>query len=336
MANLFANFVQQLIVDWAKGEIAKTGITIAQSQIRNAAQSSGGGGGGVGGGSWMGGLSSMGSASMSGGSSGASTMGSAMGSGSALGFVGWVAVIVAVFAAFTHYMETHTAKNADSNVGLSSTGSGIFYGGLSTNAGGHNGAQVQQAAAAIANYLNGFVSQVQAIVGSSVLSTIRKKNQGKKTDWVVYYGDGLAQHFGKDQQAAEEFAAVQILKASDLRGLPPEVRDAIATSTARTMDGINGEVTAAFQAVSLRLGSKGSEVYDIFRKYAGTIEIQIQKGIEALNQAMHNALQSGPGGVFRRRRRRPRRYRRRWQRRQAGRAVTRAGRQRSQVRRPAR
>lgn len=254
--------------------------TVAAGKAASAAMGSGAGGGGATNmvqGMGVNGAGAVGMGGTSGGSSGLSSAGAFMGSGSAASALVWVAVIAAVFKIFTHYMETHKAKNADSSVGASG---GEF---IAPKAQGkdHNFQVAHAAALAVAAQMNAFLDQFQAMVIDGTAAgvvNLRKKNQGKKTDWVVY-AQGIAAHFGKDMEAAMDYAAVQGIKNAQLVGLSPELRQAITSSAAMTMDQFQKDLAIATQAVADRIGSQGSSLLQLNLKYAQEMDAEVRLGI---------------------------------------------------------
>lgn len=196
--------------------------------------------------------------------------------GSAGAAAGWAAIEVAVMAVFAHYMDTHTAKNASAFVQLGVSGQAV--GDADGSGTSHNRIQAGSAAAGIAAEVNSWVQGLEASIADMALIEIKKKNQGSKTDWVVY-ANGVAQHFGKDMQAAMEFAAVEAIKEASLVGLSPETAAAIKGSVAMTMDDLQKDINVAIQAVADRIGGEGARLLATQQKYDQQIQAEERLGI---------------------------------------------------------
>lgn len=125
--------------------------------------------------------------------------------------------------------------------------------------------------------------------------TVSRTGHGKHTEYWVQYADGLVARFGNDAQAAFEFATIQAIKQAHIGGLPAEVRDAIQKSAATTVEQFQAELAAAYELVTVRLGDVGTKVYEIFRKFSGSIEDAIRKSLTALSAAVNS--RPGIGGV---------------------------------------
>lgn len=314
LIDIFANFLADLVKRWLEKELAETAITLTQAAIRNAADNGGSSATGANGGqgAYMGwGMRAYSQYQQGGGWSGlsANTAGTGSGSGySAAGGSGYTLGVAAVWVAaiftFLNYISTHIEKMGSGAVGLNQPDSralpGTFTfdpGAMGGGTSAHNQYQVQQAGQAIADKLNSFVDSVAAYAVSASNIGLKKKGQGGSSDWIVYV-NGVAEHFGKDMQAAEDYAYVQLIKSAKLEGLPSDVIAAIKSSAATTADQINQEIANAYTVFFEKMGEVGAQVYQIYQKYQTQIDAEIDKFLSTpfASSLLNPAVGSGTGG----------------------------------------
>jgi len=298
LINIIANMVAEIVTNWLKGELLKTAITIQQAAIRKAADSGSGGGGG-GGGGWMssimrmfgggsagggavGGSTGFGTAGYSGlGASGTSSSGAVAAGGSSSGAAagaGWAAAFLAVALIAFNKMAKAGTPRASQDIFFGGP-QGMYTSGMPgsmTNPQGGSSANASHSMAVVLSQIQGVMKNVRdfltALGGELDLTkqemgnmSITKKGQGKHTQWLVRLIDGAVVNFGKDMEAAFEFATIQAIKAAPNIGLSSEIVTAIKNSTATKLDEFQKNIDTALAAVHARLGESGSALYDIFR-----------------------------------------------------------------------
>lgn len=268
-----------------QAEAIKTAaITAAASNASGGVGGVGGNGGGGGGGvgtyagyastaykgySWFMGSTSMGKAMLG----NPMTGGNSFMGGAGSGFM-TAAIFAVVAAIIINQIKTSGRSHAKTQIdfgGNSGMAIGTPAGGSwNGNGGGHNSMQTLAGAQEIINqvtqFIEGMGGQIDKMGEASHL-LLGKIGQGSKSQWYVEYANGLSKNFGKDMEAALEFAMIQAIKQAPTSGLPKEVEEAVKGSTAETMDQLSQEIAKAFDAVRLRLGTVGAKVFDTFRSF---------------------------------------------------------------------
>lgn len=300
LTKMLVDQMKKIIVNWLITENTKTAITAQQAATRAAIDSkSSGSTGGTGGTGSVQGYAGMYQQAQSAGVGG----GAGSGFGGAMAFAAIAAVVI-------NWLNTKGTPRSTTNVSFGgSQGIGIGFGG-GTGLDGtsaenlqKNSSQVMKAALQMIRMVNEFIvslggqiDRTQKVLGQM---SITKKGQGKKTDWIVTTVTGMVEHFGKDMEAAMQFAMVQAIKATPTTGLSPEVAAAIKNSIARDMDALNADIAAAMEVLKIRLGDIGFSITEIVRKYDTLITKARELGIatdgiiDARNreiQALRNSL----------------------------------------------
>ena len=120
--------------------------------------------------------------------------------------------------------------------------------------------QAKQAIQQILDYARDFITSIGgafrkfSVEGMQDITegpvTLGVHGRGKGTKYWVEYANGVKEQFGKDLQAAMEFATIQVIKATPTAGLDPIVAAAIHDSVAKRLDEFEKQIAAA-QAVSM-------------------------------------------------------------------------------------
>ncbi len=213
-----------------------------------------------------------------------------------------IAAFAVVYFAVKDWIDHHTREFEQFRLSANDLGGIQWSLGSSTAAIDHLAGVADQ----MVKTITGVVQSLGVVVnGWSGDLTVSRSGHGKDTQYWVQYANGLIAQFGNDAQAAFDFATVQAIKQADLRGLPDEVLTAIKNSQAQTMADLQKEIDQAYQDVATRLGPTGSQVYDIFRKYASSINDALQKALATLKTDVNwlpgsgggNGLGAGGGGL---------------------------------------
>lgn len=241
--------------------------------------------GGVLGAGWSGGVGVGSGGGYAGGAANYGSTASSAGSG-ATG-AAWFAAIALLAL---DWLKTKGTPWATSNITFGGT-QGIGIGNAAGNQGGATSADAKRnigealsAALDVVNSVKSFIYQLGGAIDLTVKAatstlSIQKHGQGSSTDWIVTSLTGQILHFGKDVQAAEEYAVIQAIKAAPEIGLSPEVVTAIKNSTANTVKAFQQDIDTATQAVKDRLGSEGSQVHDILDTYRKQRDAEIALGL---------------------------------------------------------
>jgi TP901 family phage tail tape measure protein len=303
MLDMWIRAIVQMVARW----VAAQRVMQAEA-VTTQAISAGGGGGGKGGGTGYAGYAAMaykGYSWFMGTSWGQSIMGNPMtGGNSFMGGSGSGAMGAAIFAVVAaiiiNQIKTSGRSHARTQIdfgGSQGIGIGLPPGGAwNGNGGGHNTMQTLRGAQEVIKQVTLFIQSlggdIDRLSTATSSLTIGKVGQGKKSRWYVTYAEGLVKEFGKDYEAALEFALVQAIRQTPTKGLSPEVAAAIKNSTAEKLDQLQKDIDTAMAAVRARLGQTGSQVYDTVRKYQELIEANQKLGVstDALVEARNREL----------------------------------------------
>lgn len=236
--NILRMWVRTLIEMVARAQAAQMAINVSGSAT------GGGGGGGGGGAGFLGGMKAM--------YAGVKTAFTG-----AYAAAAWAAVFVAVVAVILNQAKTSGRAEVDTAIKLGGAGGmSVDLSNSRYNSQGGRGrfsAQVKAVEAmleeakkfitGIGGAISTFSTEVEMVVG--------REGQGKKTNWFVKYADGLVKHFGKDSEAAFEFAMVQAIRNAPVIGLDPIVKRAIQQSTAEKMAKLQEEIQLAQMVANL-------------------------------------------------------------------------------------
>jgi tape measure domain-containing protein len=309
------SLLQSMLQMWARAMVEMVARWIAAWRTMRAVEAAGNVGGGVsgvaggggGGGGWL------------------SAAGSLLGGGTAAGGVPWGGVTGNTWATSFVTGPGGGASMSSSAAGAAGAGAviaafALIYFGVKTWIDHHKkemegfriagtdsgGLQWQLASAKIGiARMGGVATQMVKTITDAIRSmggvlqgwsgdlAVFRSGHGKHTQYWVQFGEGLVRRFGNDAQAAFEFATIQAIKQSNIGGLPKEVRETIARSTAESMEQFNAEVAAAFEQVAVRLGDTGMRVYEIFKRYATSIDEAIRKAFADMAPAHFPRLPNG-------------------------------------------
>ncbi len=199
-------------------------------------------GGGVGGG-----LSSVGAqpgtilggGEASGASSGLGSLfgGSAFGGGTAGAFAGagaWAAVFAAIYFGGNAWLNHVTGAFASATLAFQDDGN-LAVNEIKGDSDRLNGvlSGLDQVGADAKSF---FASYDAVITGLTDSVSVSKKGRNTSNDFWVTYANGLVKDFGRDAQAAFDFALVQAIKQSDTTGLDALTKAAINDSVATNKD----------------------------------------------------------------------------------------------------
>lgn len=270
------NLLTQMLQMWVRTLIEMV-IRARAAKLASEAMGGGGTNGGAGGGWWQairqafggrggntsGGVAPQGMSGWETGGSAAtgfSTSGSGAGAASSASTAGLAAslAIVAAFAIvyFTvaNWIKSNKntwteltigGRNGSLGVGFSRgvAGSSTYRSGLTK--------QLEEVIKAIKGTISAIGGQFVSL--ETELIKVGREGRSKNTKFWVKYGEGLVKNFGRDAQAAMEFATIQAIKASEIRGLSPLVRDAMRLSVAETMEAFNAELATFTEIANINV-----------------------------------------------------------------------------------
>lgn len=309
-------YIEQWLVRWIAAQRLAQAAAAETAAVNEAAGASGGGGGG-GGGVGVGTLGAIGSgyqwfmgtgwghAIMGNPMTGGNGFGGGAGSGAA-GAAGFALVAAVII----NWLETKGTPRARSDINFGGS-QGISIGSGSFNQQGANPGDAKRNVNQVLAAATGIIAEVRDFIKSlggsidltqamSGTESITKKGQGKNTHWIVTTVTGMVQDFGRDYDAAMQFALVQAIKATPTVGLSPEVQAAIKGSVAKTMDDLNKDIAVGMDALHARLGDQGSQVYDKWQAAQQEIDAATKLGIatDALIAARDRELASMKNSVL--------------------------------------
>ena len=225
---------------------------VARARAAQLAVNAGNGGasGSGGGGGWMGAIAGM------------FKGGSAAGGGASSGMaaVGWIAVAAGAVLAIAKWYKDRGQAESKVNLYQMNNG-GLQYDYRRNNMGRDTIGPLQTAIQAVIKTAAQFIRELGGTLvpganqGNDLL-TLGASGRGKKINYWVKLASGIIENFGKDLDAAMEYAAIQAVKLAETKGLDPIVAAMIQASTAKKLDAFQADIAAA-QAVS-RLGTSGS------------------------------------------------------------------------------
>lgn len=226
---------------------------------------------------------SYGSNALFGGGSTTATAGATGASGSsALVAAGWtVAIFAAIYFGVSQWIKTQKKHIAQATLSLAGEGK------LAVNDIHGNSKRVEQVVAALEGAGREVTNWLKALGGtiSSFDSvTVGRKGQGKKTNWFVQFADGLKVTFGRDAEAAFEYAMIESLKRAEIKGLDPIVAAAIKKTTQQKWEAFEKDVALA-QQVALMGKTQGAQEFT-----------QVSMGVDNLIKEMLRIL--GPSEEF--------------------------------------
>jgi len=235
------------------------------------------------------------SAAGGGSTAGAGASSSGISTGALAGIGATVAIFAAVYFLAKNWIDHHKREFEQFRVGASGSGSLTWSLGSASTGIQHLGDVADGMVKTVTGIIRGLGGIMQGWTGDL---TVSRSGHGKHTEYWVQYADGLIRHFGNDAEAAFQFATIQAVKQSRIGGLPAEVRDAISKSAAETADQFQGELDKAFARVATRLGTVGSQVYDIFTKFGLNIDDEIRKALGDLKSRIADSQTLRGGGVI--------------------------------------
>lgn len=235
LARTMLNAIYEMVVRWIAAHKAMQAEAMKTAAVNAAAAQAGGLGGFQ---NTTGGLGSF-----SYGFGGASAAGATATSGTAMGGLAAVGVTAGIFAA-VWWAGNQWIKTSKEHI-ASATLSFVSEGKLAVNDISGNSKQIAGVVSALEEAGRGVVDFIKALGGTMTAMendiSLRRKGQGKKTEWTVFVGD-IARSFGRDYEAALEFAAIQIAKEGTYRGLDPMVTAAIKRSQQEKWDAFQADV----------------------------------------------------------------------------------------------
>jgi len=174
--------------------------------------------------------------------------------------VGTVAIMAAAVLAIAKWYKDRGQAESKVNLYQMNNG-GLQYDYRRNNMGRDTIGPLQTAIQAVIKTAAQFIRELGGTLvpganqGNDLL-TLGASGRGKKINYWVKLASGIIENFGKDLDAAMEYAAIQAVKLAETKGLDPIVAAMIQASTAKKLDAFQADIAAA-QAVS-RLGTSGS------------------------------------------------------------------------------
>jgi len=259
---------------------------VASAQTGAVSAASGGGGGAFG--ALAGGA---GSGSLSGTVSGGGMSGLFGGTG-AYGATGaglaWMGVFAAAVAVLLNQQKTSGRAEVDTGISFGGVGGiDMDYDLSRFNRQGGPGRFTAQLKAtqgiidSVVAFLEGLGAQIDRFSEKTASLQISREGQGKRTQWIVRYADGMIKNFGRDMEAAFEFATIQAIKATPTIGLDPIVLRAIQQSTAETMDDFQNEIAKAQELALLGLDQVQIDLRSAFQQ----LNLRIADAISMLGKS---------------------------------------------------
>lgn len=291
-ASILESQIKEWLTQWFEAMaqwLARWIATQAAAKAASAAAGSGGDGAGTSYGDMA--ASMAGTAATSGaGSSVGGVSGLFSGSGSlgAAGSVGaWVAVL-AVFGMAVNALNAHMQKTEEDvidfqkSLNVYTTSGGAHVAGLV--------AAGQALAAQVQTFFNSFGSIFQSLDSSIA---IKRRGQGSNTEWKVYV-DGAVTNFGKDYQAALDYATIQTIKHSSQVGMSPLVVSAIQDYVGTSLDEFKTQVEFAQRIATQNLPGIAGQVSAAATQYYSDLtqaQKQFAGDLPALNAAVQSIVQ---------------------------------------------
>jgi hypothetical protein len=262
----------QWLADWAKTMLEAKALQSA-ANLGKADSASGGFG------SLFGSSTQLDSASGSSGGIGSVFGGTSLGGGTAGSFAAigaWAGVFAAVYLAGVQWLRSSQGHYAEATLGW------VRESKLAVNNIKGNADRLPQVTNALQSAADEAIKFIEGLGGAidsmTAQISLARKGQGSHTDWRVIV-NGVVTHFAGDLNAAQQFAAVEVLKNATYSGLSPEVVAAIHSSVAKTLDAFQADIATALQAVHDRLGAAGSAYYDTSSKYTAQINAEQALGL---------------------------------------------------------
>lgn len=296
-ANAIGSMVQEWLTKWLEAMAAWLARWIATQAAAKAAQASLGTGSsgfsmGVNPGTSFSpgvGAGAGGAIGTGGSSTTTALIGNPMTSG--VGALGGALIVVGAFAAvyfgITQWLKS--SKREWASLTISSNDSAQLTLNQIKGAGRAYG-QMETVALGIIKTIQDFIKNIggsfQGMQGDIGITSIGK---GQKKD-VIVYASGIVTHFGKDLQAALEFATIQAIRQSKIIGLNPILAEAIKNSTAKTMQEFQDQVTKAEDLATVGLTQTGSAWEKAVTDFAARIN-NIMTLLTSGSSAWTNALQ---------------------------------------------
>jgi len=278
----FVNVLQHTIQDWltqwfeAMAQwLLRWIATQAAAKAAQAGLGSGGGysvssagnfGGGFtslgsGGGGYAGLVGSAGTAGVAGSGSGAAGLFSGTGSAGALGAVGaWAAVLV-VFGLLVNSLNDHLQKTKESIIQFDESLN------VATSTGDNKTIGLITAGQALAKQVKSFFDAFGGIFqGLDASIGIKHRGQGSNSEWKVYV-DGLMTNFGRDMEAALNYALIESIRHTSSIGLDPLVVAAIHDYTGKSLDEFKAQVEFAQRLATQNLPGVSGQVASAASQY---------------------------------------------------------------------
>lgn len=242
LARTMLNAIYEMVVRWIAAHKAMQAEAMKTAAVNAAAANAGGGGGFQ---STAGGLGSFNYGFGGAPAAGATGTSGAMGGLAAMGAT--VAIFAAIYFAGSQWIKTHKKQIASATINL------VAEGNLAVNNISGNSKQIDGIVTALEAAGEGVLKFIGSLGGTMTALehsiSVRRKGQGSSTNWTVFVGD-IAKNFGKDYEAALEYAAIQVAKEGQYKGLDPMVAAAIKRTTQEKWDAFQSDVMLA-QQVSL-------------------------------------------------------------------------------------
>jgi len=216
---------------------------------------------GSGGGGYAGLVGTAGTAGVAGSGSGAAGLFSGTGSAGALGAVGaWAAVLV-VFGLLVNSLNDHLQKTKESIIQFDESLN------VATSTGDNKTIGLITAGQALAKQVKSFFDAFGGIFqGLDASIGIKHRGQGSNSEWKVYV-DGLMTNFGRDMEAALNYALIESIRHTSSIGLDPLVVAAIHDYTGKSLDEFKAQVEFAQRLATQNLPGVSGQVASAASQY---------------------------------------------------------------------
>jgi uncharacterized protein YukE len=299
-----AAWLMRWIATQATAKAVQAGLGTSSGGFSMGYDPSTGGMSGMPAGSYAGMWGSAGTSGVAGSGSGVSGLFSGTGSFGAVGMVAAWAAALTVFAIAINKLNDHFQKTEENVIALDHTldittpvsGSSSRIAALEAT-GKQLAYQIQQF---FITY-DGIFTSLDASIG------VKRRGRGGNTEWKVYV-DGIVTNFGKDMQAALDYAAIEAVKHSSSVGLDPLVIAAIKDYAGKSaqefksqvdfaqrlatqnLPGISGQLSSASQQYFSDLHQAQTQFADDLAALGDAVSSIAQKFNDTVNQIKNSAL----------------------------------------------
>jgi hypothetical protein len=134
--------------------------------------------------------------------------------------------------------------------------------------------QAQQIGRDIANTLNDLIRGLGASFADFAEFHITQRGEG----WKVNFAEGADKMF-RTFEEARDYAIMEAIKRSELRGLDPEIAASLRSSTAETMEEFQEQFTFLQQYANIGVGADAQQIRDLVRGFEDAIDKAHEYGL---------------------------------------------------------